>query len=153
MPKRTTDKHVASYMPFRCDADTYDTICKMAQTEHIAQAEALRRLVDMGLVAAGYKQDEDYLYKLIQQAVQETVKPRTERLAAISAKSTQIGSAAYFMSIYMLQQIMPGNLPLIEEAAATSRQLGIEYLKLAKDRDLDEFLRGGANKVSGESPL
>lgn len=153
MPKNTTDKHTAAYIPFRCDHDTYATIRKLAEGQKIPQVEVLRRLVEQGLVAAGYKQDEDYLYNLVQQAVQETVKPHIERLAAIEAKATQIGSAAYFMSIFMLQQLLPGQAALIEEAAGISRQLGIEYLKLPKERDLDDFLRSGAKKVSGEELL
>lgn len=148
MPKQTTDNHRAAYMPLRCNHDAYDAITKIAHTQKIAQAEALRRVVDAGLVALGYKQDEDALRDMIQTAVQETMKPQVERLAAISAKATQLSGAAFFMEVYMGRLLLPeGSQSLIDEAAGRARQLGIEYLKL-KDRDIDAFIRTGTEKMA-----
>ena len=143
MPKRTTDNHCAAYIPFRCDQNTYETILKIAQSKNKSQVQILRELVAEGLAATGYAENDEHLKSVLDAAM----KPHVERLAAISAKATQIAGAAYFMSIFLLHELVPERSPLIEEAAGVSRQLGVEYLKLAKDRDLDEFLRSGAGKI------
>lgn len=148
MPKYTDDKHRAAYIPFRCPQTTYDTILKIAQEQHKSQVQVLRELVEQGLVAAGYKQDEEHLQKLIQSAVKAVLQPQVERLASISAKAAQISGAAFFMSIYTGQLMLPpAEQRLVEEAAGQARKLGIEYLKL-KDRDVDEFMKGGVKKVN-----
>lgn len=148
MPKKTTDKHKAAYIPFRCSPSTYETISEIAKAGKTTTVQVVRDLVEQGLVAAGYKQDEEHLEKLIQAAVKTAMKPQVERLAAISAKATQIAGAAFFMAVYMAKLILPPvEQQLVDEAAAQARKLGIEYLKL-KDRDVDAFLQGGVEKMS-----
>ena len=148
MPKKTNDRHVGACIPFRCSLSTYDAIEKIAISQKKSKAQVIRDLVDAGLVAAGYKEGDD----LLKHTLDDTMKPHIERLAAISAKHTHISGAAFFMSIFLLQQLLPESTPLIEEAAGLSRRLGVEYLKLAKDRDLDAFLSSGAKKITGEIP-
>lgn len=137
------DRHRAAPIVFRCSGQMAETISKIASEQRRSKSEVLRQLVDTGLAATGYAENDEHLKSVLDAAM----KPHVERLAAISAKATQISSAAYFMSIFLLHELMPERSPFIEEAAGVSRQLGVEYLKLAKDRDLDEFLRSGAGKI------
>lgn len=147
MPKKTTDKHTAAYIPFRCSQSTYEAIEKISVAQRKTRVEVVRELVDAGLVATGYKQDEEYQAKLIQDAVKAVLQPSVERLAAISAKATQISSAAFFMNIFASRLMLPtGEQDLIDQAAVEARKLGIEYLKL-KDRDVDSFIADGTGKM------
>lgn len=142
------DRHQAAYIPFRCSPETEKTIGQIAAEQKRSKSEVLRQLVEAGLVATGYKQDEDHLAELIQTAVTTAMKPQVERLAAISAKATQISGAAFFMGIFSSRLMLPpSEQQLVEEAAAQARKLGIEYLKL-KDRDVDAFISEGVEKVS-----
>jgi len=93
------DRHQAVYIPFRCSKETGDTIARLARESHRLRSEIARGLLNEGLKATGAVVDDDYLYELVKRAVKEIMKPQVERLAAISVKSTQISSAAYFMSI------------------------------------------------------
>ena len=141
------DRHQAVYIPFRCSKETERAIEKLAQTRGQPRSEVLRDLVDSGLVAAGAKMDDDYLYELMKKAVLATMKPQVERLATISAKAAQISGAAFFMNVFTATR----NCPLteqqeIEEAAGSARGLGIQYLKL-KDHDIDAFIREGVKQV------
>lgn len=147
MPKKTTDKHTAAYIPYRCAQSTYEAIEKISVSQSKTRVQVVRELVEAGLVATGYKQDEDHLEKLIQAAVQTAFKPSVERLAAISAKAAQISGAAFFMNVYMGQLMLPAtDKELVKEVVADARKLGIEYLKL-KDQDVDTFIKQGAEKV------
>lgn len=84
------DRHQKSYIPFRCSQKMEAEIAQLAQEGHRPKSQVLRDLVDKGLIATGVKTDDDYLPVQIRQAVQETMKPQVERLAAISTKATQI---------------------------------------------------------------
>ena len=148
MPKETTDKHRSSYIPFRCSPEMYETIKKIAEGKNLSMSEVLRSLVDAGLVKQGYTQDEDYLYKLVGDAVKEQLQPAVERLAAISAKGTQIAGATFFMNIFAASTALPEReRERIEDAAGRARELGIQYLKLDKKQDTDTYLRQGAAEI------
>lgn len=143
-----SDRHQAPYIPFRCSQETSVLISQIAKEQHRPKSEVLRDLVDKGLIASGAKVDDDYLYELVKRAVKEMMKPQVERLAAILAKSTQISSTAFFMSIYAAtRSCSPSEQQEIEEAAGTARELGIQYLKL-KNQDLDAFIKKGAKQIA-----
>ena len=92
--------------------------------------------------------EEERMRELVMAAAAEALAPGVERLAAISAKATQIGSAAFFLSIWAATKDGSSEeRAAIVEAAAAARQLGIQYLKLTKDKDLDVFIRDGAKKI------
>lgn len=137
------DRHRAAYIPFRCPEKTQEAIRRLAAEQRKPQSVILRQLVEEGLSQSGSRTEEEKLAAALELAL----KPHVERLASISAKATQISGAAYFMSIYLLHQMEPDQSPLIEEAAGLARKLGVEYLKLAKDRDLDEFLKDSTGKL------
>ena len=142
------DRHQAVYIPFRCSAEMEATIGKIAAEQKRTKSEILRQLVDAGLIATGYKRDENYLNEQIQTAVASAMKPFVERLAAISAKATQISGAAFFMNVYMGQLLLPeSEKELVQNAAADARKLGIEFLKL-KNQDIDAFISDGVEKVT-----
>ena len=144
------DRHQAKYIPFRCSAETEKLISDMAKQQHRPKSEILRDLVDKGLIASGAKVEKDYLYELVKKAVAEALKPSVERLAAISAKATQISSAAFFMGIYAATRNCDADeQQSIQEAAESARALGIQYLKL-KDRDIDAFIKEGARQIMDE---
>lgn len=151
MPKTTTDRHKASYLPYRCDEDTYDIICRTAIEKRISKVEVLRSFVADGMVKQGYKPEEDRAYTLVRAAVQEVMKPYVERLAAISAKASQIAGADFFLLVYLGSLLLPPQeRQRMEEAAARSRQLGIEYLKIKSDADIDHFIATGVLKVQDD---
>ncbi|BDF70354.1 hypothetical protein CE91St41_24190 [Oscillospiraceae bacterium] len=79
------------------------------------------------------------------------MKPYVERLAAISAKATQLSGADFFLMVYLGTMLLPdGSRQQLEEAAARARKLGIEYLKLGKEKDIDAFIASGILKVKDE---
>jgi len=94
-----------------------------------------------------YKVEDDRLCIMVKTAVSEIIKPQVERLAAISAKATQISSASYFLMFYMLRMVLPEDMrDELDETAALARKLGIEYLKL-RDKDIDVFIRSGIDRI------
>lgn len=148
MPRKTTDKHTAAYIPYRCSVSSYDTISKIATDQKKPKSQVLRDLVEAGLVAKGYKQDEEHFEQLLTGAVKSALKPAVERLAAISAKAAQISGAAFFMNIYMGQLMLDEDeREQVKEISAEARRLGIEYLKIKDDDSADDLIRRGTEKM------
>ena len=110
-----------------------------------------RDLIEKGLVASGYRSGSQDLSAMVQTAVQEAMRPQIERLAAISAKGTQVSAAAFFLAVHNGRRALPDYLrESFEEVAAQARKLGIEYLKLSKDKNLDDFIRRGVRRMGDD---
>lgn len=54
MPRKTTDKHTAAYIPYRCSQTTYEAIEKISVAQKKTRVQVVRDLVEAGLVATGY---------------------------------------------------------------------------------------------------
>jgi len=138
------------YVSFRLDSETNELLDRFAANQKRTKSEVIRMLLDKGLKTEGYKVEDDRLYEMVKAAVSEISKPQVERLAAISAKATQISSAAYFLLVCMMRMMLPeGERDEVDELAARARKLGIEYLKL-RDKDIDAFIRSGIERIKGE---
>ncbi len=139
-------------MIFRCSDDLDTVITRIAEGEQKSKSEVLRELVQKGLVAGGYISGQQELGQLVQNAVNEAVKPQIERLASISAKAAQISAAAFFMEVYAAKLMLPADLRTeIDAVASKARRLGIEYLRLAKGKDVDEFIDAGNRRMANGS--
>ncbi|MEA4895895.1 MAG: hypothetical protein VB064_11640 [Oscillospiraceae bacterium] len=132
------------------DEGTDDTLRRIAASEHTTVSGIIRKLVEKGMKNEGYKAEDDRLYEMVKAAVYEISKPQVERLAAISAKATQISSAAYFLLVCMMHMLLPeADRDEVDELAGKARKLGIEYLKL-RDKDIDTFIRNGIERIINE---
>ena len=130
----------------------FETISRIAKGEGRSKSEVLRDLVQRGLVAGGYVTGQQELGKLVQDAVTAVLRPQVERLATISAKATQISAAAFFMQIYTDKLLVePDMQSEIDAIAAKARRLGIEYLRLAKGKDIDQFIADGSRRMRNSS--
>lgn len=141
----------SAYRPVRISAELDETLGQLAAQRKLSKSEILRELVEEGLKASGKAVDEGHLYELVKTAVEEVTRPSVERLAAISAKATQIDAANFFMFLYTLTRDgSQEEQAKIQEAVESARRLGIQYLKL-KDRDLDRFIGEGAKQIIDEN--
>lgn len=128
--------------------ETDQAVRAIAAAEGKSCSSVYRDLISKGLVAGGYRTGAQDLAALVKTAVEETVKPQVERLAAISAKGTQVSAAAFFMSVYTGDILVPEHLRgQFDEAAVQARKLGIEYLKLPRDRSIEEFLKKAFSRM------
>lgn len=137
---------------FWVSPETDETVRRIAEAEGRSMSAVYRDLVEKGLVAGGYRSGGQDLTAMVQTAVQEALRPQVERLASISAKGTQISAAAFFLAAYNGRQAVPDYLKEeYEETAAQARKLGIEYLKLSKDKSLDAFIGRGLRRMGDDN--
>lgn len=136
---------------FWISQEIQEEVRRIAQAEGRTLSSVYRDLVEKGLVAGGYRSGGQDLAALVEGAVQKAVQPQVERLAAISAKGTQISAAAFFLAAYNGRQAIPDYLKSeYDELAANARKLGVEYLKLSRDRSLDDFLASGLSRLGSD---
>lgn len=131
----------AVYIPFRVDVETDRQITALAAEmgAGISKSEVIRYFLDKGLKSDGYRKDDERLYHMLRDTVQEVIKPHVDRLASISAKATQIDSACFFLLLYVGRLLLPPDEQFaMDDIAARARQLGIEYLQ--HRGDVDEFI-------------
>lgn len=128
-----------------------NTVTQIAVGSGRSKSSVYRDLVEKGLVAGGYRSGGQDLAALVREAVREELRPQAERLAAISAKGTQISAADFFLLSYIARQLLPEYLrEEYEDLAAQARKLGVEYLKLSRDKSLDDFISRGLNRMGAD---
>lgn len=122
---------------------------RIADSQGRSLSSVYRELVEKGLVAGGYRSGNQDMAGLVQNAVEQAMRPQIDRLAAISAKGTQIGAAAFFLAAYNgRQQVQEYMKEEYDELAALARKLGVEYLKLSRDEALDDFIARGLGRMN-----
>lgn len=141
MPKNT-DRHKKRCISYRCSEETDQRLSDLAQRKQCSKVEIVRELVEAGLIATNADGDKSHLNAVVRDMLADVLSPCVERLAAIGAKAAQISSAAFFMSVWTAtREAGDAERAEIREAAAQARQLGVRYLRLSRDGDLDAFLR------------
>lgn len=111
------------------------------------KSELVRKFIDKGLSIDNFEQDEAKMLLAIRQAVALELEQPIERIAAIGAKGSQISSAAFFMLIHTIRLMtVEEERSGVDELAAKSRRLGIEYLK-AKNESIDAFIENSLKRL------
>ena len=132
------------YIPVRVSAQIAAMVERIATAQGVPKSKVLRDLLTAGLQAKGYIDGGENMADLVQKTLEASLKPQVERLASISAKAAHISAANFFMNYATLRQfISDEDLPEFDELATRARKLGAEYLKLSRDRNIDQFLSRG----------
>lgn len=135
----------------RFNAATRRALDSKAANEKRTLSDIIRQFVDTSLKYEGYLPDDEHLRQLIREELSNILKPNVERLASISAKAANIDAASFFLLTFVAKLMLPpSESHRIEEASENARRLGIEYLKLNKNRDLDDFIQRGVNDMRDE---
>lgn len=136
----------AQYIPFRCSEEMAAAIGRIADSEGKTRSEVIRSLCEKGLVAGGYTSGVQEINATVKEALVEVLQPSVERLAAISAKAAHIAAAAFFLEV-ATNRLFTSEPEQIDAIAAKAQRMGIEYLKLKKDQDLDDWLQQAIGRI------
>lgn len=149
-----SDKRIKNVIvQFWIAPQTDETVRKIALAENRSVSSVYRELVEKGLVAAGYRAGDKDIASLVRSSVNEVLKPHVERLASICAKGVQIDAASYFLQVYNGKQALPDyRQDDYDEIATQARKLGIEYLKLPREKSIDEFIGRGLKRLGDDDP-
>ena len=131
--------------------ETDELVKRIACERDTSASSVYRDMVEKGLAASGYRSAQQSMQEAVRSTVDQVIQPHVDRLAAISAKAAQISAAAFFLAAYNGAASVPDyRREEYDEVAAMARKLGIEYLKLSKDRSLDEFIGRGLHRMGDD---
>lgn len=128
-----------------------EAIRRIACERDTSASSVYRDMVEKGLAASGYRSAQQSMQEAVRSTVDQVIQPHVDRLAAISAKAAQISAAAFFLAAYNGAASVPDyRREEYDEVASMARKLGVEYLKLSKDRSLDEFIGRGLHRMGDD---
>ena len=144
MNKPSSDLHL------RLSHSLDEKLQKIATDQKTSKSEAARRMIIAGMNSTGYSKDEDYIYTVVKQAVEEAFDRPIERLAAINARNAQTSATEFFLLAWLAKELLksnPQSAALVEQAVNDARELGIRFLKVPKDKNADKYIKNGVNKI------
>ncbi len=138
--------------------ETDELVKRIACERDTSASSVYRDMVEKGLAASGYRSAQQSMQEAVRSTVDQVIQPHVDRLAAISAKAAQISAAAFqisaaafFLAAYNGAASVPDyRREEYDEVASMARKLGVEYLKLSKDRSLDEFIGRGLHRMGDD---
>ncbi|GHV18076.1 hypothetical protein FACS18949_18130 [Clostridia bacterium] len=123
--------------------ETLDKLEQLAASKHITVSELVRTFVDKGMEVDGYRQDAEFLTKLIHDELESQLAPAVNRIVKMQMKTGKISSGLFFAVVRLLLDNMDGAQDYsIEEFFKKYMQMGVDYMQ-TKDTDVNALLTGG----------
>lgn len=149
----------------KVEKDTAEQLKKLADYNNVALAEQLREFIDKGLAIKSYKQDIDFITRIIRQElmaiyniddIKAVVKDQNERVIKMLMKTGKLSSAEFFLMLKVIYYIWDvKGIDNRGEVIDSSIKLGIDYMQM-KDFKINDFLKdndyliGLANHIGGD---
>lgn len=149
----------------RLDTTTIEQIKKLANSNDLNVSEQVREFIDKGLAIKSYKQDVDFITRIIRQElmaiyniddIKAVVRDQNERVIKMMMKTGKLSSAEFFLMLKVIYYIWDvKGIDNRGEVIDSSIKLGIDYMQM-KDFKINDFLKdndyliGLANHIGGD---
>ena len=121
----------AIQMTIKVSPDTYKAIQKLAAKGHENMSVVVREFIDKGLNVQGYKDDIDFITRIIRQEVRAEIGAQSNRLRQIMFKIGAISSSNYFLAVRMLADVInPSMREDFKDINTNARKLGEEFMEM-----------------------
>lgn len=99
-----------------------------------------RRLLEKGLSVEAYKEDVDFITKIIRNELENIIEPYATRQIKMLMKIGKATGGTMFTTIKLLLSLInPSKIYTFKELLENSMRLGVEYMKM-KDFEVDQNL-------------
>lgn len=115
-------------MTIRLEEDVMQIVLNKAKDEDIEPAVYVRNLIKKCLLLDFTAQQRDAMEMLLREIIRDELKPQSDRLATLSAKSGIMAAASFFILKEFLTNVYGENVD-VEDLAATSRRSAAEYVR------------------------
>jgi hypothetical protein len=129
--------------------ETLETLEKLAAKNHTTTAELVRKYVEQGISVDGYKQDVDFIARIVRQElsaiyhiedIKATAEQQANRIAKMHMKSGKIMAASFFLLIKVLMEMAgEGTADQFNALLDEAMVLGVDYMQ-KKDFQINSFL-------------
>ncbi len=111
-----------------------------AQQENSDFSKYCRRLLEKGVSVEAYKEDIDFITKIIRNELENIIEPYGNRQIKMLMKIGKATGGTMFTNIKLLLSLInPNKLYTFKELLENSMKLGVEYMKV-KDFEVDQYI-------------
>ena len=144
------EKDKSVIVTIRLPQKLHEQLTFKAQQEHSDFSKYCRRLLEKGVSVEAYKEDIDFITKIIRNELENIIEPYGNRQIKMLMKIGKATGGTMFTTIKLLLSLInPNKLFTFKELLESSMKLGVEYMKM-KDFEVDQYITDG-EKMIGQS--
>ena len=144
------EKDKSVIVTIRLPQKLHEQLAFKAQQEHSDFSKYCRRLLEKGVSVEAYKEDVDFITKIIRNELENIIEPYGNRQIKMLMKIGKATGGTMFTTIKLLLSLInPNKLYTFKELLESSMKLGVEYMKM-KDFEVDQYITDG-EKMIGQS--
>lgn len=130
----------STILTLRLPKELHEQLSLKAQQENSDVSKCCRRLLKKGVSVEAYKDDIDFLTKIIRNELEAIIEPYGNRQIKMLMKVGKATGGTMFTVIKLLLTLLnPNELYTFKELLESAMKLGVEYMKM-KDFEVDQYL-------------
>jgi hypothetical protein len=130
----------STILTLRIPKELHEQLTLKAQQENSDVSKCCRRLLEKGVSVEAYKEDINFLTKIIRNELEAIIEPYGNRQIKMIMKVGKATGGTMFTVIKLLLTLLnPNELYTFKELLENAMKLGVEYMKM-KDFDIDYFI-------------
>lgn len=143
----------STILTLRIPKELHEQLTLKAQKENSDVSKCCRRLIEKGVSVEAYKDDIDFLTKIIRNELEAIIEPYGNRQIKMLMKVGKATGGTMFTVIKLLLTLLnPNELYTFKELLESSMKLGVEYMKM-KDFEVDQNLLDGEKMIKQSERL
>jgi len=147
------EKEKSMIVTIRLPQKLHDQLTFKARQENSDFSKYCRRLLEKGVSVEAYKEDIDFITRIIRNELENIIEPYGNRQIKILMKIGKAAGGTMFTTIKLLLSLInPNKLYTFKELLENSMKLGIEYMKM-KDFEVDRYLTDGGKMIEQSERL
>jgi predicted DNA-binding protein len=147
------DKDKSITVSIRLPQKLHEQLTFKAQQEHSDFSKYCRRLLEKGVSLEAYKEDIDFITKIIRNELENVIDPYANRQIKMLMKIGKATGGTMFTTIKLLLSLINlDKLYTFKELLENSMKLGVEYMKM-KDFEVDQYLADGEKMIEKSGRL
>lgn len=147
------EKENSVTVSLRLPSKLHEELTFKAQQENTDFSKYCRRLLEKGTSVEAYKEDIDFITKIIRNELENVIEPYGNRQIKMLMKIGKATGGTMFTNIKLLLSLInPDKLYTFKELLESSMKLGVEYMKM-RDFEVDQNLSDGENMMKQSNRL
>ena len=137
----------STILTLRIPKELHEQLTLKAQQENSDVSKCCRRLLEKGVSVEAYKEDINFLTKIIRNELEAIIEPYGNRQIKMIMKVGKATGGTMFTVIKLLLTLLnPNELYTFKELLESAMKLGVEYMKM-KDFEVDQYLSSSEEMV------
>ncbi|MCX7748223.1 MAG: hypothetical protein N2645_15255 [Clostridia bacterium] len=147
------DKDKSVTVSIRLPQKLHEQLTFKARQENTDFSKYCRRLLEKGISVEAYKDDIDFITKIIRNELEAIIEPFGNRQIKMLMKIGKAVGGTMFTNIRLLLSLInPNKLYTFKELLENSMKLGVEYMKM-KDFEVDQYITDSETLINQSNKL